>query len=211
MPFILIQGGLTVKVPTKGTTDWDTEFLNEFATPISNHSHTGNGDGNQLGSGSIQDDSMDDRKLRLRTNEYFRSRNFSGAGDIDLIKSNADDVIELGAEAKIEGLISKTKLSLVNNQASATNIGLSLDALSDKALYVHYMIDRQGTADLFEAGSFYILNKEGSFTKEAHKYQGDEAGITFSVDGSGNIQYISTDNTGSTSDSVYVIVQRFGE
>lgn len=197
-------------MPTRGTTDWDSEFLAEFATPISGHSHTGNGDGNQLGAGSIQDDSMDDRKIRLRTTEYLRSRNNAGSGDVNLIRANVNDDIEIDGEFFHDGERSRKRLSLVNNQASATPTGLSLDASDDKALFVHYRIDRQGTANLHEEGEFTILNKDGSYSIEGHKYRGEEAGVIFSMN-SNVLEYTSTDNPGSSTNFMYVLTKRFGE
>jgi hypothetical protein len=202
MPFITISGGLTLKVPTRGTTDWDTEFLNEFATPISNHTHTGSGDGAQLGAGSIQDDSMDDRKIRLRTNEYLRSRNNAGSGDVNLIKANASDEIELDGEFWHDGERSRQRLSLANNQASAAATGLSLDASDDKSLYVHYRIDRQGTGNLHEEGHFTIVNQDGAYSIEAHEYVGEDAGIDFSMNAN-SLEYTSTDNPGSTTNYMF--------
>jgi len=210
MPFIIIQNGLTLKIPTQGTTDWDTEFLNEFATPISGHSHTGNGDGNQLGAGSIQDDSMDDRKIRLRTLEYLRSRNNAGSGDVDLIRANSNDEIELADEIWHDGDRSRKRISLVNNQVAAAATGLELDASKDKSLFVHYRIDRQGTANLHEEGCFTIVNKDGSYSIEGHEYVGDEAGIEFSMNVNA-LEYVSTDNAGSTTNYMYTLTKRFGE
>lgn len=210
MPFITISGGLTLKIPTRGTTDWDTEFLNNFATPISTHTHTGSGDGAQLGAGSIQDDSMDDRKMRLRTTQYLRSRNFAGSGDVNLIRANSEDKIEIDGEVLLDGSCSRNVISLANNQAAAAATGLSLDASDDKSLKVKYMIDRQGTADLFEKGEFVIVNKNGSYSICGHEYCEDEAGISFSMN-SNSLEYTSTDNPGSTTNKMYVILERFGD
>ena len=224
MPFITISNGLTLQVPTRGTTDWDTEFLNNFATPISEHQHTGNGDGAQLGGGSIQDDSLDDRKMRLRTNEYFRSRNNAGDGDINLIKADASDQVTIGSQIVIEagevditlplrtpGLKTKTSFAFANNQASASDVtGISATIGTDNALRVKYSIKREGTANLYENGTLDI-HFNGTDFDCVQEFYGDDSGVSFSVTSAGQLQYTSTDNAGSSSETMYLLTERFGD
>lgn len=223
MPFITISNGLTLQVPTRGTTDWDTEFLNNFATPISEHQHTGSGDGAQLGGGSIQDDSLDDRKLRLRTNQYFRSRNAAGDGDINLLKANSSDTIVLGPETitggeieialeiKTAGLKTKRAFSFTNNQSSATDItGVQAVVGTDNALRVKYSIKREGTANLYENGTLDVYYNGVGFDC-VQEFYGDDSGVSFSVTAAGQLQYTSSDNAGSTSETMYLLTERFGD
>jgi hypothetical protein len=210
MPYIIISGGLTLKVPTRGTTDWDQEFLDNFATPISEHAHTGSGDGDQLGGGSILDDSLDDRKVRLRTTEYLRSRNNAGSGDVDLIRADANDEIEMAAEVWTDGTRARNLYTFVNNQAVPAALGPVLDTSRDLALRVKYKIERLGTANLAEFGTLDIIYKDSAF-ELVQDYVGDDAGLTFSITGAGVLQYVSTDNPGSSSEKVYIMTERFGD
>ena len=210
MPFITISNGLTLKVPTRGTTDWDQEFLDNFATPISGHQHTGAGDGAQLGGGSIQDDSLDDRKIRLRTQEWLRSRNAAGSTDINLLRTNADDELEIDIPALIPGLRNKTIFSFVNNQSTAADItGVSIDA-ADTAIEIRYGIKREGTADLREKGKLEIVRTDSGFDV-VQEFSGVDSGVTFSVTAGGQLQYTSSDNAGSTSELMYLIVDKLGD
>lgn len=211
MPFITISNGLTLKVPTRGTTDWDTEFLNNFATPISGHQHTGSGDGAQLGGGSIQDDSLDDRKVRLRTNEHLRSRNNAGTADIDIMRTNTDDELEIELPALIPGLRNKTIFPFTNNQAAATDVtGVSMSAAAESAMEIRYAIKREGTADLYEKGKLEITYNGTAFDV-VQEYMGDNSGVSFSVTAAGQLQYTSTDNPGSSSELMYILVDKFGD
>lgn len=210
MPFIIISGGLTLKVPTRGTTDWDQEFLDNFATPISEHAHTGSGDGAQLGAGSILDNAIDDRKMRLRTNEYLRSRNNAGSGDIDIIRADSNDELEMAAQVWMDGTRARTLIAFNNNQAVAANLGVSVDTTRDLALRVKYKIERLGTANLAEFGTLDIIYKDSAF-ELIQEYAGDKSGVTFSITGMGALQYTSTNNAGSTSERIFLITERFGE
>ena len=223
MPFITLTGGLTLKVPTRGTEDWDTEFLDNFATPLSNHTHTGSGDGNQLGSGSLVDNAVSDLKMRLRNNQYFRARDVLGTGDINVLKVKTDDTIEFPVIAEflenitfqkkaiVDDIQNKTKFTMTNNQSSAADItGFIFDTTNDKGMKIEYSIERLGTADLQETGEIEV-SFDGTNFQQARSFSGVEAGITFSLTAGGQLQYISTDNAGSTSEKLHLIIKRLGE
>ena len=48
MPYTTLNLGLELTIPTKGTTNWDSVLLNTTWTKISEHKHTGGGDGNKI-------------------------------------------------------------------------------------------------------------------------------------------------------------------
>ena len=77
---------------------------------IAEHQHTGSADGAQLSTGSIAANAITGAKIRLANNEYLRSRNAAGSDDINALKINASDKIELGAEIGVAP-------SLINNIA----------------------------------------------------------------------------------------------
>lgn len=211
MPFITISNGLTLKVPTRATTDWDQEFLDNFATPISGHQHTGSGDGAQLGGGSIQDDSLDDRKIRLRNNQTLRSRNAAGSSNIDILKVNADDEIELASSPLMDGMRNKTIFAFTNNQSSAADVtGISIDSSTETAMEIRYAIKREGTADLFEKGKLEVIYNGTDFNL-IQEYMGDDSGVTFSMTAGGQLQYTSSDNAGSSSELMYLITDKLGD
>lgn len=229
MPFITLNGGLTLKVPTRGTEDWDPEFLNDFATPISNHTHTGSGDGNQLGSGSLVDNAVSDLKMRLRNNEYFRGRNFTGSADINILKVKADDTIEyptagqhlaaetfdaavtMNANSKMKEISSLDVISLTNNQASFADVpGITLDTANDKGMVIEYTLERLGTANLTEKGLLEITYKDSTFNI-VREFSRDDAGISFQFTAGGQLQYTLSDNAGSTSEKLHITLLRLGD
>lgn len=254
MPFITLTGGLTIKVPTRGTTNWDSVLLSDTFQKISEHDHSGGGNGAQLGAGSIADDSIDDRKIRLRNNEYLRARNNAGTADVDILKINLSDNLELAPlidllrmsndvnivarnfadtadlplikldtndEVILGGATSLTDIlddiidlqmtvgtgsmtqALVNNQAAPANVtGVNLTPGTDEGAMVDYRIFRDGTADLRESGTLHIYY-DGTNYNIVKEYHGDdESGVDFSFSG-GQLQYTTTDNSGSVLDEMY--------
>lgn len=63
MAFTTLSLGLTLTIPTSGTRNWGTTLLNTTWTKISNHGHTGAGDGNKMVTASYTDNSITTAKL----------------------------------------------------------------------------------------------------------------------------------------------------
>ena len=63
MAFETLALGLTLTLPTNGTRNWGTTLKNTTWTKISQHRHTGSGDGNQLITSSYSDNSITTVKL----------------------------------------------------------------------------------------------------------------------------------------------------
>jgi hypothetical protein len=95
MPFSTITKGLTIKVPTRKTKDWDSTLVTELFDKISEHTHQGSGTGNQIATNAIASNAVDDTKIRLRNGQWLRSRNAANTGDIDLIRANGSDTVEV--------------------------------------------------------------------------------------------------------------------
>lgn len=64
MAYTQITLGLTLTIPTSGTRNWGNTLKNTTWTKISQHDHTGGGNGAQLGNGSFADYTIDPVKLR---------------------------------------------------------------------------------------------------------------------------------------------------
>lgn len=88
-----ISNGLTVTIPSAGSTNWSTKFKNTFATPISGHDHTGSGKGVQISTNAISSNAVTESKIRLTNNSYLRARNAANNGDINICKADASDKI----------------------------------------------------------------------------------------------------------------------
>ncbi len=63
MPYTTLSLGLTLTIPTNGTTNWGTTLKNTTWTKISQHQHTGSGDGSQIVTGSIVANAITTAKL----------------------------------------------------------------------------------------------------------------------------------------------------
>ena len=63
MPFVTLSSGLTLVIPTSGTKNWATVLKNSSWQKISEHGHTGSGDGNQMVTNSYADGSITLEKL----------------------------------------------------------------------------------------------------------------------------------------------------
>lgn len=94
-----ISQGLTLVVPDSNATGWGQTFLNDFATPISAHNHTGGGNGVQLGASSIQANALNGTNVRLQNDTYLRARNAANSGDLSLIKADNSDVLRFSNAA----------------------------------------------------------------------------------------------------------------
>lgn len=205
MPYITLSSGLTIQVPTRGTTNWDETLRTETFQKISEHDHTGGGRGTQIGTGAIVDDSITDAKVRLRNDNYLRARNAASSADIDIIKVDDNDEIIL------EDFKGGGSFALTNNQSSAADItGMSVDIADNTyGALINYYIRREGTADLHEKGTISIHYNESDFDFSVERTP-DPAGITFSVTAAGQVQYTSTDNSGSTADNIYWSMTKLG-
>ena len=63
MPYTTLNLGLQLTIPTSGTRNWAATLYNTTWTKISNHKHTGSGDGAQLVTASYTDNSVTSAKL----------------------------------------------------------------------------------------------------------------------------------------------------
>jgi hypothetical protein len=63
MAYQTLSLGLTLTIPTNGTKNWGTTLYNTTWTKISQHGHTGSGDGAKMVTGSYTDNSVTGAKL----------------------------------------------------------------------------------------------------------------------------------------------------
>ena len=116
MAYILLgnTNQLQLEIPTEDTKDWGTRLKDNFVIKIIEHDHSGNGKGVQLGITAFPDNLINDIKIRLRNDQFLRARNSSNTGDVNLIKANSSNNIELGGS--LESITSsKYKMTPVNS------------------------------------------------------------------------------------------------
>jgi hypothetical protein len=63
MAYVTLNLGILLTLPTSGTRNWGSTLYSTTWTRISQHRHTGSGDGNQLVTGSYADNSVTGSKL----------------------------------------------------------------------------------------------------------------------------------------------------
>lgn len=101
------------------------------------------------------------------------------------------------------GSIGETDFTLANNQGSAANVtGLSVSSASYRGAVVEYDITRKtdtASSEVRSMGQMFLQYRAQSSAWEIAGIQenGDDAGITFSVTSGGQVQYTSTNISGS--------------
>ena len=131
MPYITVgtSSQLSIKAPTKGTTNWSSTMLTDTWKKIAEHNHDGAGNGVQLSAGSIAADAITGAKIRLDNNEALRARNQANSADVNLLKLDTNDELILqqtigSAEFQDDGL------TVVDNADNAKKIALDASAIT---------------------------------------------------------------------------------
>jgi len=99
---------LQIQIPRKNSVDWADSLRDLFFLKVVEHDHTGNGRGAKLGAGSFGDNSVTDLAIRLRAEEWLRSRDNDNTADLNIIGLDANDKIRLGEQ------VSEISLTPVN-------------------------------------------------------------------------------------------------
>lgn len=87
-----ISLGVNFTIPTRGEKNWES-VQKAAMQQISKHDHSGGGLGKQLTGTAFASNAFDDQKIRLRSNQYLRSLNNAGSGDLNIVKTDASDKI----------------------------------------------------------------------------------------------------------------------
>jgi len=204
MPFIIISSGLTIKVPTRGTTNWDNTMLTDTFQKISEHDHTAGGKGAQLGTGSLLDNAVSDAKLRLRNNNWLRGRNAAGTLDINLLKVGTDDRAEI-----TPFLHSTATVALNNNEASPVDItGLLFNSAKAKSAIIHYAITRDADTDEEESGELHIVFSNSAWLL-SQEFTGS-TGVKISITAAGQLQYTSSNLSGHLTSKFHFLATSLG-
>lgn len=85
MAFTTLNLGLTLTIPTIGTRNWGQTMFQTTWTKISQHAHTGSGDGNPLGSSAISDFAILRDKLAKNIGHYELATPAVPAGDVQTL------------------------------------------------------------------------------------------------------------------------------
>ena len=99
MPYESLNLGIDLTLPTSGTTNWGQTLKQTTWTKISEHEHTGGGDGNQMVTGSYSDFSVTIDKLAKNAGSYQYDTPLVPAGSTETINWNNGSIqtLDLGA------------------------------------------------------------------------------------------------------------------
>jgi hypothetical protein len=87
MPYTTLNLGLQLTIPTSGTRNWAATLYNTTWTKISNHKHTGSGDGAQLVTSSYTDLSVTSGKL-AKNIAFAQATTLTPAGTTQTVNFN---------------------------------------------------------------------------------------------------------------------------
>lgn len=115
MAFVTLNLGLTLTIPTVGTRNWGQTMLQTTWTKISQHAHTGSGDGNPIGTSGISDFAITRDKLKKNLGLYPYATPLAPAGGSQAIDFNNGSIqtLDLGSAS------GDVTVSLANPQAGA--------------------------------------------------------------------------------------------
>lgn len=116
----ILSSGLTLTIPSSGDTNWATLIKTLCFQKISEHDHTGGGKGALITANAIAADALNDTKIRLRNNQWLRARNAADSADVNILKVNASNNLELAISIDGTSLsadsVTDDKVRLRNNQ-----------------------------------------------------------------------------------------------
>lgn len=107
MPFTTLSLGLTLTIPTNGTKNWGTTMFSTTWTKISQHQHTGSGDGNKMVTASYTDNSITTVKLSKNIGVTQNATTLAPAGTSQAVNWN-DGNVQLMTLASASGDVTLT-------------------------------------------------------------------------------------------------------
>jgi len=96
--------------------------------------------------------------------------------------------------------INLTTFNIANNQSAAANVtGASFDTSQVRSFIMQYSVSRTtSTQETTEVGSLYGAYNSTAGTWELMQYYAGLSGVVFSITSSGQLQYTSSNMSGST-------------
>jgi len=138
---------LQLVIPSDAETDWSTSIRDNCFQKIVDHDHSGSaGLGVKLtATAALTADSVDDTLIKLSNNAALRSADQAGTGDIDIVKVNTSDKVEVVTEIARAVMINDTYIGGRNN-ADSTDISIAKVSTTDEVVVgANNVVSVQGT------------------------------------------------------------------
>jgi hypothetical protein len=99
MAFTTLSLGLTLTIPTNGTKNWGTTLYQTTWTKISNHGHTGSGDGTKMVTASYSDASVTLAKMTKSSGFFVYATPLAPAGTTQTVdfSNGSFQTLDLGS------------------------------------------------------------------------------------------------------------------
>jgi len=155
-------------------------------------------------------DETDYALFEFSGNSYKPSRPIpDGAGDFEYnLKFKIERVDDTEYELEETGVnhINETQFTIVNDTTVADDVlGLSFDGSAVRGAFIEYTLYRNHTApasEVSESGAMLATYKTVDDSWEIIRSSVGDAGVTFTITSDGQVQYTSTDISGSVATSV---------
>lgn len=196
----VISSGVTMTIPTRGETNWDALIKSSCFIPISDHDHTGGGNGVQLSGSSFQADSITGTQIRYANNTFIRWRNAANNADINVIKVDTADIVCIGAGTS-DG--TDNKATVLSGSESSGSVSSARGAYI--VLYGNEFSGNTGTLEAI-AGTLGKVKIKTEAALEIELYTNNT--LAWQIGGSTQALLPSADNVrniGSTSNKVNTI------
>jgi hypothetical protein len=146
------NGGISLTYPKTGERNWSS-VLDKLVQKISDHDHTGNGNGHKLGIQAMSNNMFDGDNFRLDSGQWLRSRNAANNGDVNLIRANASDQVEFGTQTlNVPAAAGGITLNALGNASPGGNV-LSINTFNGATLKFSETVTEAGIKYLYPNGT----------------------------------------------------------
>lgn len=165
-------GGLNFTWPVKKDTNWDG-IVDAALTGVSGHTHAGGGAGAQLTSAAFANDTIPGTKIRLANAEYLRARNATNTGDLNLLRADSSNLLDLATAARFsstETLTASGAISIVTSLTILNGATLAMTLANGAEGQVKWVVNISGTSATITPGTTAGPNEVKLYTNGSVMY-----------------------------------------
>lgn len=112
-------GGLNFDWPTADENDWEAT-VDAALDAISGHDHTGGGNGAPIPSSGIAANGVNGSNIRLNNNQELRARNAAGSADVNLLKLNTSNILQILLAMTMDSTLGVTGATTLSSTLDVT-------------------------------------------------------------------------------------------